>query len=68
MEVKLVHPSDPEKKVITATDEQQVAAYRNHGFVEEADMRANETAEAELKAATKASPAKASKQETEGDK
>jgi hypothetical protein len=46
MEVKLVHPDDPEKKVITATDGQQVAAYRNSGFVEEAELKANETAEA----------------------
>lgn len=38
MEVKLVHPSDPEKKVITATDEQQVAAFRSHGFVDESDL------------------------------
>jgi regulator of replication initiation timing len=38
IEVKLVHPSDPDKKVITATDEQQVAAYRNHGFIEEAEL------------------------------
>jgi cell division protein FtsB len=41
MEVKLVHPSDPEKKVVVATDEQQVAAYRNHGFVDESDLAAS---------------------------
>lgn len=47
MEVKLIHPSDPEKKVITATNEQQVAAYHNYGFIDEADLKADETAKAD---------------------
>lgn len=47
MEVKLVHPDDPEKKVVTATDEQQVAAYRKHGFVDEAESKAAEASKTE---------------------
>jgi hypothetical protein len=47
MEVKLVHPSDPDSKVVTATNEQQVAAYQNHGFVEEGALKAQEQAKAD---------------------
>lgn len=34
MEVTMVHPDNPEQKII-ATHPQQVTAYRNQGFVEE---------------------------------
>lgn len=45
MEVKLVHPSDPEKKVITVTNEYQDAAYRSQGFVDEVDLTAGDDAD-----------------------
>jgi hypothetical protein len=62
-EVKLVHPSDPDKKVVTANSDVQVAAFRNHGFVEEAELEAlnaqasnaaNDSADAEELAKLKA--------------
>ena len=40
MEIKLVHPSDPEQKVITLSDEIKVAAFKSVGFVEADDLRA----------------------------
>jgi len=42
MEVKLVHPDDPDKKVVIATDEHQVAAFRSHGFVDVDDLKQDE--------------------------
>lgn len=47
MEVKLVHPNDPDSKVVVATDEHQVAAFKSVGFVEEAELKAAEDAKAE---------------------
>jgi hypothetical protein len=43
--LKLVHPSDPEKKVVVATSDAQVAAYKNHGFVEEKALQGQKDAD-----------------------
>jgi Skp family chaperone for outer membrane proteins len=47
MEVKLIHPSDPEKKVVTVSDELQLAAFRSHGFVDLDVQKDLEAAKAE---------------------
>lgn len=35
VQVKLVHPDDPDSKVVTATSDVQVEAFKSVGFVEE---------------------------------
>jgi septal ring factor EnvC (AmiA/AmiB activator) len=48
MEVELVHPSDPEKKVVMATNEHQVAAFKSVGFVDAAELKDKDAAEAKV--------------------
>jgi hypothetical protein len=39
LKVKLVHPSDPEKKVVKLYDHVQEEAFRKAGFIDEAELQ-----------------------------